>query len=227
MPGRAVAEAPVDAPHQLGRRRRAAAADADAGSTCRARRSRGHSSRSQICVGTPTKFVTRSRSISSSARVGSHLCIITSFEPAAKQREHHRHAAGHVEERHDQDEAGGFAARRRARACAGRSTAARHANADQRLDHGAMRRDRALRVAGGARRVQDRGVVVGVDVDLGQRRSPAHDHVLPVIDAGRTRRPVRTATMIAMPRSLARRRGPLDPLGVGDQHRRRRSRASA
>ncbi len=45
----------------------------------------GHSSRSQDCVGTPTKWVTRSRSISSSARAGSHLCIITSLQPVAKQ----------------------------------------------------------------------------------------------------------------------------------------------
>jgi hypothetical protein len=39
----------------------------------------GHSSRSHDCVGTPTKLVMRSRSISSSAREGSHLCIITSL----------------------------------------------------------------------------------------------------------------------------------------------------
>ena len=45
----------------------------------------GHSSRSQDCVGTPTKLVTCSRSISSSARAGSHLYIITSLQPAAKQ----------------------------------------------------------------------------------------------------------------------------------------------
>src|SRR4051794_6673414 len=44
----------------------------------------GDSSRSQLCVGTPTKFVTRSRSISSRARSGSHLRIITSFRPLAK-----------------------------------------------------------------------------------------------------------------------------------------------
>ncbi len=34
-------------------------------------------------VGTPTKVVTRSRSISSRARSGSHLYIITSFAPDA------------------------------------------------------------------------------------------------------------------------------------------------
>ena len=43
----------------------------------------GDSSRSQVIVGTPTNWVTRSRSISSSARSGDHLCIITSFEPVA------------------------------------------------------------------------------------------------------------------------------------------------
>ena len=36
---------------------------------------------SQDWVGTPTKFVTRSRSISSRARSGSHLYIITSSKP--------------------------------------------------------------------------------------------------------------------------------------------------
>ena len=46
---------------------------------------RGDCSMSQLWVGTPTKFVTRSRSISSSARSGSHLYMITSFRPLAKQ----------------------------------------------------------------------------------------------------------------------------------------------
>src|SRR5262245_48990069 len=45
----------------------------------------GHSTRSQDWVGTPTKLVIRSRSISSSARAASHLYIITSLQPAAKQ----------------------------------------------------------------------------------------------------------------------------------------------
>ena len=57
-----------------------------------ARRSVGDSSRSQLCVGTPTKFVTCSRSISSRARVGSHLYIITSFSPLATHDSMHRHA---------------------------------------------------------------------------------------------------------------------------------------
>jgi hypothetical protein len=46
---------------------------------------RGDCSRSQLWVGTPTKLVTRSRSISSSARSGSHLYMMTSFSPVAKQ----------------------------------------------------------------------------------------------------------------------------------------------
>ena len=41
----------------------------------------GDSSRSCDCVGTPTKVVTRSRSISSRARSGDHLYIITSLLP--------------------------------------------------------------------------------------------------------------------------------------------------
>ena len=45
----------------------------------------GDSSRSHDIVGTPTKMVTRSRSISSSARSGFHLYIITSLLPAAKE----------------------------------------------------------------------------------------------------------------------------------------------
>src|SRR3954470_21034334 len=44
----------------------------------------GDSRRSQLWGGTPTKFVTRSRSISSSARSASHLYIITSFSPLLK-----------------------------------------------------------------------------------------------------------------------------------------------
>ena len=39
------------------------------------------SSRSQLIVGTPTKLVTRSCSISSSARFGSHLYVMTSLAP--------------------------------------------------------------------------------------------------------------------------------------------------
>src|ERR671917_986581 len=46
---------------------------------------RGDWSRSQLWVGTPTKLVTCSRSISSRARSGSHLYMITSFRPLAKQ----------------------------------------------------------------------------------------------------------------------------------------------
>src|SRR3954466_14968617 len=45
---------------------------------------RGDSSRSQLWVGTPTKLVTPSRSISSSARSGSQRYMITSFSPLAK-----------------------------------------------------------------------------------------------------------------------------------------------
>ena len=48
----------------------------------------GDSSRSQLCVGTPTKLVTCSRSMSASARSGSHLRIITSFSPLAKHDIH-------------------------------------------------------------------------------------------------------------------------------------------
>src|ERR671917_1183022 len=46
---------------------------------------RGDWSRSQLWVGTPTKLVTCSRSISSRARSGCHLYMITSFRPLAKQ----------------------------------------------------------------------------------------------------------------------------------------------
>src|SRR4051812_39668592 len=45
----------------------------------------GDSSRSQDIVGTPTNVVTFSRSISSRARSGFHLYIITNFVPLAKQ----------------------------------------------------------------------------------------------------------------------------------------------
>src|ERR671912_2043472 len=45
---------------------------------------RGDSSMSQLWVGTPTNEVTRSRSISSSARAGSHRYMITSFTPEEK-----------------------------------------------------------------------------------------------------------------------------------------------
>ena len=78
---------------------------------------RGDSSRSQLCVGTPTKLVTCSRSISSRARSGSHLYIITSFRPLAKHDSITGHAAGHVEQRHDEDEGG---LRRRGSASSGR-----------------------------------------------------------------------------------------------------------
>ena len=70
----------------------------------------GCSSRSQLWVGTPTKLVTRSRSISSRARPASHLCIITSFSPATSEPKKTGHVAGDVEERDDQDEDGGAGA---------------------------------------------------------------------------------------------------------------------
>ena len=44
----------------------------------------GCSSTCHTMAGTPPKVVTRSRSISSSARPASHLCMITIFPPKAR-----------------------------------------------------------------------------------------------------------------------------------------------
>ncbi|CAB5031864.1 unannotated protein [freshwater metagenome] len=46
---------------------------------------RGWFTRSQLCVGTPTKFVTFSREMSSRAFSASHLYMMTSFNPATQQ----------------------------------------------------------------------------------------------------------------------------------------------
>ena len=50
-------------------------------------------------------------------------------------------------------------------------------------EHGPVGGDGALRVPGRARGVEDGGVVVGVDLDLGHR-CPGHEHVVEVVAAG-------------------------------------------
>ena len=156
--------------HELGRRRCAAAADAAQARRVVRPRSAGDASRSQLWVGTPTKFVTRSRSMSSSARSGSHLYMITSFSPLDrhdsitgthpvtwKSGTTRMNVSGSV-----LGAVSGFA-----QPVGGRAAAEPH----ERLHHGAVGRHGALRMAGRPRRVEDGGVVVGVDVDVGHGRT--------------------------------------------------------
>ena len=184
----------------------------------------GHSSRSQDCVGTPTKLrdalaldqLERPRRDPTCASSRASL-------PAPKHESITGDAARHVEERHDQDEAG------RERVLARRALA--HRDVDRRCgtrrrerrQHRAMRRDGALRVAGGARRVEDRRVEIGV-----QRRpsaSPRRGRRRP--PSARRRPAARPGVRTAITRSgvlREQRRDPRDALGVGDHDASRRSR---
>ena len=146
---------------------------------------RGDSSRSQLCVGTPTKLVTRSRSISSSARSGSHLYIITSFRPLAKHdsitgTQPVTWNSGTIRMNTGGPADVGASSGRRSRVERGAA-----AEAEQRLQDGAVGRHRALRVAGRARRVEDRGVVVGCDRRRRAWRGAGHDDVVPVVRVAR------------------------------------------
>ncbi len=149
-------------------------------------------------------------------------------------RQHHRHQAGDVEQRHDQDQdrRRGLAGRCRApRPGAVRRGLARPldgdpaAEAHERLGDGPVGRHRPLGPPGGAGRVQDHHVVVGAGRLLGHRR-PQREHVLPPLDAlghlavaqphaeeadapalARRRRPVRPARGRRRRPSAPRRRG--------------------
>ena len=99
---RAAREQLVDPAHELGRGAARRRSRSTARSRCRAIANDGDCSTCHTIAGTPPKVVTRSRSISSSARSASHLCISTSLPPAASVRDQHGVTAGRVEERHRQ-----------------------------------------------------------------------------------------------------------------------------
>ena len=87
-----------------------------------------------------------------------------------QRRDHDRLAAGGVKERHHEQ------IRARLPAGLGRRLAAAHARLRQRIAAGhdgggriAVRAERALGMAGGAGRVEDRGIVVGIEQDLRRR----------------------------------------------------------
>ena len=129
--------------------------------------------------------------------------MITSFSPEASEPSSTGHVAGDVEERDDQDE------HRRAGAAGGLLGPAQGvdralaAEAHEGLDDRPVGGHRALGVAGGARRVEDGGVVVGVDrhargsapgtTTSSQRSTPRR--------ARRRRR--RRTPMVGMPRRAA------------------------
>ena len=137
----------------------------------------GESSTCMTMAGTPPKVPIRSRSISSSARSGSKWCIITSFPPAAMLRDHDRVAAGGVEQRHGEQEgrlrllAGRLQGRRaEARGAAGVDEEEAH----QVGAHVAVGAHRALGPPRGARGVEDGGVVLRVDGEVGRRGGLVH-----------------------------------------------------
>ncbi len=117
-------------------------------------------------------------------------------------REHHDCAgveAGDVEERRGDQRAGRARRTRRHAAVGGgrehHPRAVEELHADQREDV-ALRVDRALRPAGGAARVQDRGRVVLLDRDFGQRRVAIRAPILELaldLDHGHAERTVRDA----------------------------------
>ena len=89
----------------------------------------------------------------------------------------------------------------------------------QAVDHGPVGRDGTLGEPGGPRRVEDGGVVVGADLDLGHRVAEL-DHLVVAGHAGRVR-----LELVAPHHDhrhapgVGRGVGPLDPLGIGDQQR--------
>ena len=129
---------------------------------------RGDSSRSQLCVGTPTNAVTLCRSMSSSALSGSQRCSITSFSWTLKHESITGTQPVTWKSGHDEDEAGRVRAggrRRRRRAAHDALQRAVAREGHERLADRAVRGDGPLREARRPRRVQDRGVALGVDLD--------------------------------------------------------------
>ena len=221
---RAPGEHCLDPAHELGRGRRAAVADRRDARDVARREVDGDASTCHTIAGTPPNVVMRSRSISSSARSASHLCMITIFPPDARlatstewqpvawkngTREQVRVLVAGV--------AGAASGPRRA-------PGPRHAPAEREADQVradvAVRAERALRPAGRARRVEDRGVVLGLERRRrAARRRRARRRARPrTVDApvGARRRPrratidrdarARAATPCAGARSARRRR---------------------
>ena len=131
----------------------------------------GDCSTCHTIAGTPPNVVTRSRSISSSARSASHLCISTSLPPAATLAT--RTEWQPVAWKNGTDSRYTFWPGRGAPAslpgahlrAPGREREREEVAADV-----AVRAERALRPARRARRVEDRREVLGLEVDVGQRR---------------------------------------------------------
>ncbi len=166
-------------------------------------------------VGTPTNCVMCSRSISSRARSGSHLYMSTSLVPAAtafSMTATHPVTWNSGTTRMNEVGMGGRLGGRRHHRVGRGAAAEGHDGAE----HGPVGRDRALGMAGGARRVEDGGVVVGVDGP-----PPAWPSRAP----GRPRgdRPPAGAVRRTAPRPCGCRAvegalGSLGPLLVGDEH---------
>ena len=141
-------------------------------------------------VGTPMKLVTFSASISSRARPASHRCIITSLEPPSTEPS--------MTGTHPVTWNNGTT-RMNASLAAGVGLPSGGLGADdlheaparighERGEHRPMGRHRALGVAGRARGVEDGGVGIGVDVDVGHR-CPRYEDVVEVVASGREARP--------------------------------------
>ena len=168
-------------------------------------------------MGTPTKFVTRSRSMSSRARSASQRYIITSFSPLPTQLSSTGTKPVTWNRGTMRMNTGGPRRPRRLVGVQQPPDGRAAPEAGEGLEDGPVGRHRALRAAGGARRVEDGGVVVRADVDLGQRRA----RLAPRPPSGRRRRRHLAephADGAHAPTRRRRRGSALDPLGVGDQH---------
>ena len=133
-------------------------------------------------------------------------------------RHHDGDAPRHVKERHDEDEARGEAGADLLALATRRLHGGTRGEGGDGLAHRAVRRDGALGEARRSRRVEDRRVGVGVEVDLGHGRSLDHD-VLPTIDAFEQAFVAEAHAEERRATAPAGRSRPRHPLGVADQER--------
>ncbi len=216
--GPAPGEALLDPVHELGRRRRPAAADAG-----QRRRVVGGERRALQHVPALGRHADEGGDPlgldEAQGGLGVPAVHHHELELHPEARQHHRDAAGDVEERDDQDEARGEAATatEQVLALAGGEHGRVAPEPHEAVDHGAVGRDGALGEARRARRVEDGGVVVRVDRDL-RHRVAQGDHLVEALHPGRVR-----LELVAPHHDhrdaagVGRGMGPLDPLRVGDE----------
>ena len=172
---RAAGEHLLDAAHELGRRRRAAVADRLARSRCRASRSRADSSTCHTIAGHAAEgrdalaLDQLERAVRRPTCASSRASRRTRGWPPGPSGSRWRGRTAPTAGTRSAPAVARRGDRRTRRLRAAARDDGEHEAHQVRADV-AMRAERALRLAGRARRVEDRGVVLGIERDVGQRR---------------------------------------------------------